>query len=191
VPAPAGESVTVSRILGRFFAVLALVAVSSAPAFADATGDLKNAAANFMKLTSYHIDVAGSHGPVAQADVVPPSRVHAIVPHAETILVDSTLYIKVHGSWHQFQMHGPSKLFDQPNYSKMVLDHVRDVDAKDLGMRTVDGASLHAYSVTNPKSHKTDTVFLDNGGRITRVEGRGAVITISKFNTPMTIAAPI
>ena len=67
----------------------------------------------------------------------------------------------------------------------------RDVDAKDLGMRTIDGASLHAYSVTNPKSHKIDTVFLDNGGRITRVEGRGAVITISKFNTPMTIAAPI
>jgi hypothetical protein len=179
--------VSFQRLLGL---VALVVAATAAPALADATGDLKNATLQFAKLNSYHIDMTGPHGVSAQVDYQKPGRMHAFVPHAETIMLDDFIYVKINNAWHKYPAHGIAKMM-QPDYAKMISDRTHDFSAVDIGPRVVDGTPLHAYHVTNLKSHKVDTIYLDGAGRIARIETENTIIKVSKFNEPVTVKAPI
>jgi hypothetical protein len=179
--------VSFQRLLGL---VALVVAATAAPALADATGDLKNATLQFAKLNSYHIDMTGPHGVSAQVDYQKPGRMHAFVPHAETIMLDDFIYVKINTAWHKYPAHGIAKMM-QPDYAKMISDRTHDFSAVDIGPRVVDGTLLHAYHVTNLKSHKVDTIYLDGAGRIARIETENTIIKVSKFNEPVTVKAPI
>jgi len=175
-------------VLNRCLAIIVLVAATAGPTFADASSDLKNAMIGFMKLTSYHMDMTFTHGAPVSADVVNPGSFHTFSAKNESIVVNKVMYVKLNGAWRKFPFNTASM---QPDFTKTLAAHHGDIAATDLGPRIVGGAALHAYGVKNATTHKTETVFLDGGGRIARIEAGTVVMKISKYNVPMTIKAPI
>jgi hypothetical protein len=167
---------------------LVLVVATTAPAFADPGADLKNAMIAFTKLTSYHMEMRSAHG-VVSADFVNPGRYHTFASKSESIVVNNTMYLKLNGAWRKYPVGSAVGL--QPNFTKTLASHHGDIVVTDLGSRIVGGAALHAYGVKNATTQKIETMFLDGSGRITRIETGTTIISISRFNAPMTIQAPI
>jgi hypothetical protein len=174
-------------VLNRLLATIVLVAATTAPAFADASSDLKNAMIGFMKLTSYHMDMTFARGAPVSADVVNPGSYHTFSSGTEAIVVKNTMYLKLNGAWRKYSS---SVAGLQPDFSKTLAAH-NGIVATDLGPRTVGGALFHAYGVKNPKTGKVEKIYLDGSGRIARIEADTVVMKISRFNAPMTIKAPI
>lgn len=184
---PGSKSACVQASL-RLFTTIVLVAATAATALADASTDIKNAMIAFDRLTSYHMNITGAHGTSISADFVTPGRFHTISPGSEAIVIGQTMYLKLHGAWQKLAGNmGPMQL----DYTKTLASHPNDIIATDLGPRIVGGAALHAYRVTGTKTRRSDTIFLDGSGRIARIEAGATIVTISRFNVPMTIRAPI
>jgi len=173
----------------RLFAAIAFVGATTVPAFADATGDVKNAVIATAKARSYHIELMTARGPVS-GDVVKPGRMHMVTPGSETIIVDQTMYVKVSGTWRKFPAAGVSPMSSLDVAQQMASNH-GDMVATDLGPRVVKGTTLHAYRVNNLSAKKTEMFFLDGSGRIVRIETGTTVIRMSRFNAPVSIRAPI
>jgi hypothetical protein len=174
----------------RLLASLVFVAATSAPAFADANGDMNNAMISFMKLRSYHMDMLMGKQTVS-ADVVNPGRMREVLPEGEAIVIDKTMYMKIGGAWKKYQMTDPL-MMSPADYEKKMQARKGEYVVTDAGVRVVGGQPLHAYVVKKTKTGGTDaTVFLDSSGRIARMEVGTTVMTVSKFNEPVNIQAPI
>ncbi len=180
----------------RLLGVVALVCATTTAALADPTSDVKTAMTNLGNASSYHL-TATAAGHTIAGDYVKPGKMHAAFGPMEVIQVDGATYVKLRSTWHHFAIPGASRLeqpfsmakgFSGSASSKIAVD--------DLGMKTVDGASLHAYLV-KVASHpeKSSTVYVDSNAMPVRIEHTGShgteVVTLSNFNAPVSIVAPI
>jgi len=173
--------------MNRLFAAIGLVVATAAPALANANDDVKNAMTVLIKASSYHMDIAGAHGMLASADVENPGRSHTYSPEAESIVVNGTMYMKMHGTWQKL----PGNMGQMPSPADFTKSMAPNAfAATDLGPRLVGGVMLRAYNVTNTKK-QSSTIYLDGSGRPVRIESDTTVIRISKFNAPMNIRAPL
>ncbi|HEY1977369.1 MAG TPA: hypothetical protein VGG89_12520 [Candidatus Baltobacteraceae bacterium] len=172
-------------MINRTLLALVLAAASTTTAFADAHSDIVNAMVNFKQLKSYHMEMTVG-GRQSSADFLSPNRIHTFAAGNEVIQIDTTTYMRLNGTWKKYPG-GPS-VADTMAFAS---SHNGGFTATDLGMRTVGGTSLHAYSVKTLKTGNITTVFLDGSGRIVRMDTGKVVMILSKFNAPLTINAPM
>ena len=164
------------------------LAAFAAPALAGSSDSLTNAALNTTKQSSYHISMTTAQG-TTEGDVVNPDRMHMVSKGAETIIIGSTAYVKIGGSWRKMDVGRMGSM--QANVAQAIAKYRGDYTSTDLGTKIVDGAPMHAYRVNNAKTHRTETVYVDGSGRMARVESGPIVIRFTKFNEPVTITAPM
>ena len=164
-----------------------LVAAFVAPAFADAQSDLDRAIATTEATKSYHMAMSSS-AMSFQGDFVAPSAVHMTMRGMETINVNGKMYMRRgSGAWQSI----PGAGFTDSDMLQMFKTHRADFRAKDVGMKLVDGRSLHAYNVQNLKTGHPETVYLDGSGRIVRVDAPKMTMRFSNFGESVRIAAPM
>jgi hypothetical protein len=177
----------------RLFLALVLLVAVAAPAAADPKGDIIAAALNLSKATSYHMNIT-SQGHTVDIDFVPPGKMHMMAGPMEAITIPPATWVKFNGSWHQFTFPGVDRMTSlvQGTISgvKSASSSPDDVSVTDLGMKTVEGTPLHAYTVQNKSNTTVSTVYLDTNGMLTRVETGDAVAKFTNFNAPITIEPP-
>ncbi len=180
--------------VNRIIALLALVALTTAPAIADPKSDVTTALVGLSHATSFHF-LAASHGHNIDGDVVNPGKLHVVKPPVEVIIIGGTTYVKLKDAWHKFTIPGIDRMTGSVNYAQDFAKSHGDLTVTDLGTKPVGGATLHAYSVTSNHTKKPVTVYLDASGTLVRMETTGSgdpsTITFSNFNAPVTIVAPI
>jgi hypothetical protein len=174
-------------MLNRFLASVVLVMATATPAFADANSDIQGAMIAFTKLSSYHMEMSTARSATIVADFVSPGRYHVISAGTESIVIGPTMYLKLNGKWQKLAGNMPT----MTGFTKTLTSHPRGMVATDLGPRVVGGATLHAYKVQDTATHKSDMVYLDGRGRIVRMEAGTTIMTVSRFNAPVSIQAPI
>ena len=178
---------------------LVMIAAVAAPAFADPAADtVKNSLLAFAKLTSYHATIDSS-GKTLELDMVNPNKMHVTIGPIEAIMLDGAMYVKPQGSWMKIPtaasgMMGAAFMGAVDRAKSAVTQE--NFTATDLGMKTVGGTSLHAYSVKSKDSSKPATMYMDSAGMLARIEvtddkGGTTAIVYSKFNAPIKIEAPI
>jgi hypothetical protein len=170
-------------------ALAALVAMAMAPASADPSSDLMNAVVATMNASSYHITMTSPGTGVSEGDIVKPGKMHMITKGAESIVIGTTMYIKISGKWKKIDGSGFS--MDPSAEIKKMQAHRSDYTASDLGMRPVGGVPYHAYLVTNNKKHTKETIYVDSAGRLARVETSGITMTFSKYGENVAIVPPM
>jgi hypothetical protein len=177
----------------RFAIIAALVLVTAAPALADPTSDLEGAFVKLAAAKSYRVSTAMPSGPAMKIEIVNPGRSHSLMDGMEIIVIDNTTYTKMGGKWQKQTSPvaaGSGASMAQPYATPGPGSTIRD-----LGMKTVAGASLHAYAVQKSASAPTGTIFVDGNGMVARMEAPGPrgtiVMSFSDFNAPISIVAPI
>ncbi len=179
--------------VNRIIALLALVALTTAPALADPKSDVTTALVGLSHATSFHFNVV-SHGRTVDGDVVNPGKLHLVTSPVELIVIDGTTYVKIHDAWHKFTIPGTDRMTGAISYAQDFAKTHGDLNVTDLGTKLVDGTSLHAYAVKSSGSTKPVTVYLDGSGTLVRMDtgdNDPSAITFSNFNAPVTIVAPI
>jgi hypothetical protein len=157
-------------------------------ALADASSDLYRAIDRTEATHAYHLVIATQHGTFA-GDYIYPSTTHMTMAGMEVINVNGKMYMRQGGgSWQTLP--GGSGVSDSDALQLMKL-HRQQFRASDLGMKVVDGGSLHAYHVDDLKTGRPQTVYVDGGGRIVRVDAPSVSIRFSHFGEPAHIVAPI
>jgi len=180
-------------MIKRLLCALALVVFAATPALADPKSDLMAAFLQFGKATSYHMDVTAKRGTVA-IDVAPPGKMHVISPQFEMIKIDTTTYMKIGGQWRSMSIPGVEAMTGAVSSTMaMTKGEPDDFTVTDLGMKSPNagGSPLHAYSVTNKAGKSPATIFID-GGKVVEIDNTdGTSVTISKYNVPVDIQAPM
>ena len=173
---------------------LVLVLSAVVPALADPTNDVKNAFVKLATASSYHVQIE-AHGKTLEGDVAPPDKSHFVMPPMEMIMLGKTTYVKINGSWMQFAVPGVDKMFAGYQQVTSMAKTPENVSVTDLGMKSPDGAPLHAYSIKNTDSSTPAIVYVDGSGSAVRVDETSAngtsIIRFSNFNVPVNIVAPI
>lgn len=167
----------------------ALAGICATAALADGTDTLKNALIMTMKQTSYHITMVTPGQGTTTGDVINPGRMHMTMKDAEIIVIDKTMYMKQGGSW--TKVPGVDIMQTDSDPLKAFAAKIADYTVDDLGMKVIDGASLHAYRTTRPKEHYVSTIYIDSSGRIVRIESGTMSFTMSNFGESVSIVAPM
>ncbi len=179
----------------HFFPAAGLVAITAwtaacmLPARADAPDSLKQALLTSLKQTSYHMTMVTPASGTIEADVVTPDRMHMHVKNMEMIVIGRTTYMKQNGTWRKFP--GVDLMKAQANPLQSLAASNGQFTVDDLGPKVIGGAALHAYRVTNNKTKKVASVFVDGSDRIARIETGADVVTMSRFGEAVTIVAPM
>jgi hypothetical protein len=182
--------------MNRLLAIVALVALSAAPALADPTNDVKNAMIGLANASSYHISATAA-GHAMEGDFVKPGKMHLTAGPFEMIVIDKTTYVKMQGAWHQFTFPGMDRVMAPLSHAQNFLKSHDDITVTDLGPKVVGGATLHAYGVKNStNSDRPITVYLDSSGTLVRIDvadndGNTSTINFSNMNGPITIDPPV
>jgi hypothetical protein len=178
-------------IAASFFAVAA-----AAGAFATPTDDVANAFTKLGTATSYHMAVQTAQGGSMDIDMVPPEKMHATMAQVEMIRVAGATYVKVNGNWMKLPSAVPQMAAQMGavSYIQSVGNNPKQAQVEDLGMKTVDGASYHAYKVT-PADGKPSTLYVDASGLPARVDVTEprwtSIVRFTKYNAPLSIDAQI
>jgi hypothetical protein len=174
-----------------------LAASLTAPAFATPTDDVKNALIALGQATSYHM-VIESNGKSGEGDWVAPDKMDMTFGTTEIIRIGTTSWVHVQGHWMQVPAAAAGSMGAGMNSgitsAQGMASNAKDVTVTDLGMKTVGGVSLHAYSVVQKGESSPQIVYVGSDGRVARIEhatsSGTSSITFSKFNQPATISAP-
>ncbi len=171
-----------------------LVLATSAAALATPADDVAGAFAAWGKATSYHMAVITAKGQQMDGDFVRPDKMHLTMGPMEMITLADGTFVKMNGSWMRLPRPMPQMQSGALTYVEGLGRNPKDTTVEDLGTKSVDGASYHAYKVT-PNGGKPSTVYVDGAGLVARVdvtEGDGtSIVRFSKYNAPVTIVAPI
>lgn len=180
-------------------ALLALITLVAVPANANPTDDVRAGMMRFAELSSYRMSF-GTGARTGTMDVVKPDNMHMQAQGMEMIRVNKTMYMKMGGTGRQSWMKIPDTKGSGPT---QIADRVRElakrangVTATDLGMKTVDGESLHAYRMKQSDGTES-TVYIARDGYVHRIEGKGNgrgsdnTIKFSMFNQVAPIHAPM
>jgi hypothetical protein len=181
--------------LVAFVAFVAAFALTALPVLADpATDAIRNAALKLTTSSSYHVTILAD-GHTAEGDVAPPDKMKLTLGPVQMIEIAKVTYVNFDGTWHELSMPGAERisahLEDVRSYARMAPS---DIVVTDLGMKTVDGRTDHAYSVNNKGNAKSNILYIDANGYLVRIEsntneGSGTML-LSKYNQPVTIVAP-
>jgi hypothetical protein len=182
-------------------AFLGAFAALAVPAAADPfPPQLAAALTNFGNATSFHV-VVDADGHHLEVDDVKPDKMHvyAMGGRLDAIEIGGDSYVKMGSSYRKFSIPG---LGDQLSSINSVSDYVNArhdrLTVKDLGTTTVDGASMHAFAVARTSSEHSEkspsTIYVAADGTIHQITQHTRygmiVLTFSKYNQPLTIAAP-
>lgn len=180
----------------RTFAVAVIAVTLSAalaPTFAhaDAYDDLLKVQAAFLAAKSWHADEQLSNGKTIVVDYSAPDRWRT-QPNPDTteVIIGDDVYMIHKGKSTKMPFGGGMirKMIQDAGFS--VKDDIR-ATAKDLGMQTLDGRLLHAYSYA---AHDTPVTIYVDAHHLpvqSNVQDKKGTTTIkySKFNEPITIEA--
>jgi hypothetical protein len=174
------------------FALGALFTLAAVPAYADATGDVRAAWQKFLGLSSYEMSsVSGSHS--VTVDIVKPSSRHVRSATGEIISIGSDFYLKRgNGGWTKLPASAAASAVVPFQNMESLGRKVNGATATDVGMKSVDGETLHAYRVTETGGHQV-TVYIGRDGFVHRVAIVGSPngVRYSKFNAVPPIHAPM
>lgn len=179
----------------RLFIAAAVVLASATGALATPTDDIGNAFIALGAATSYHIAIQ-ARGQAMDIDMVKPNKMHMTNGQMEMISIAGAAYVKANGNWMKLPAAMPQQMQNAGfGYVQTLADSKpNDVAVEDLGAKSVDGATYHAYKVT-PKDGKVSNVYLDGSGVIARCDVTDqtgtSIIRFSKFNAPISIDAPM
>jgi hypothetical protein len=178
----------------RLLCALALVAFTAAPALADPKSDLVSAMMQFQKASSFHIAATG-YGKTIDMDMALPGKMHATMGGMEAIKIDNTTWVKMGGQWRQFAIPGLDMMTGFVTHAVDVASGKADSNdmlVTDLGTKSPDGSPLHAYQVTSKSGKDATTLYLDNTGKLVRVDAPdNAIVRFSKFNAIDPIVPPM
>ena len=167
----------------------AVAGICATAALADGTSTLKNALIMTMKQTSYHMIMVTPGQGTTTGDVINPGRMHMTMQDTEIIVIDKTMYMKQGGAWKKYP--GVDVMQTSSDPLKTLAAKMADYTVDDIGMKVVDGATLHAYRTTGPKEHSVATIYLDSVGRIVRIETGSTSFAMSNFGENVSIVAPM
>ena len=172
---------------------LGAVFTLAAPAYADATGDVRAAVLKVVGLSSYEMSF-GTGSRSGTMDFAKPGNWHVRTATGEMIVIGSDFYVKRGNSgWMKLPASASA------NAMRTLFDNMgslgrrpSNATATDLGMKSVDGESLHAYRVKDSDGHEA-TVYVGRDGFVHRVaDGNGTGgVRLSKFNAAPPIHAPM
>jgi hypothetical protein len=178
----------------RTIAVAIIVSAALAPTFAraDAYDDLIKIQTAFLAAKSWHAEELFSNGKTVVVEYSAPDRWREQPnPDSTEVIIGNDIYMIRKGKSTKLPFGGDMIRKTIQNAGFSVKDDVR-ATAKDLGMQTLDGHLVHAYSYTvrdtpatiyvGPGMLPIQTVVQDKKGTTT--------IKYSKFNEPITIEAP-
>jgi hypothetical protein len=173
-------------------AILALSASSAA--LADPTGDVQKALVAFGNASSYHIAVESPKAPKVEGDVSKPDRMHFTMGSSEMITIGGLTYVKAGGNWMRLPQAMPGMAGAALTYVQNLASRPLDAPVEDLGTKSVDGKSYHAYKVS-PTGGRPTTIYVDGAGTVARidvVEGDAtSIVRLSNYNVPVKIEAPV
>jgi hypothetical protein len=175
----------------------ALTVFLAAPAFATPTDDVKNALIALSQATSYHL-VIDSNGKTGEGDWVAPDKMQMTFGPTEIIRIGTASWVHVQGHWMQVPAAAAGSMgagaTSGVSQAQNMAANAKDVTVTDLGMKTVGGATMHAYSVVQKGETSPQIVYVGSDGRVQRIERTTSAgtssITFSKFNQPATISPP-
>jgi len=174
-------------------ALAALVTLTAVPAFASPTDDVRAAMIKFASLSSYQVSF-GSGGRTGTMDFVKPDSMHMRSSGVEMVRVNKITYMKMgpSSSWMKIpdsKGAGPGDIADRV---RTMAKQANGVTATDLGMKSVDGETLHAYRMKQNNSTQS-TVYIANDGYVHRIDSgeKDGTVRFSKFNQIAPIRAPI
>ena len=159
-------------------------------AHADAFADLQQARDAFNAVHSWHGVEQMSNEHTVTVDHVAPDRWRIqVMPNMTEILIGGDLYLIRDGK----SMHMP---FVMPQIQQIVNQNWLAVDpevkstAKDLGMQTVNGVMLHAYSFTSKGTPVKLYLSSDHLPAVSVVTTSSGTVTItySGYNSAITIS---
>ena len=172
--------------------LVTLVTLAGVPAYASPADDVRAAAIKFAALSSYQMSF-GKGARSGTLDVVKPDSMHMQSGSTEMIRIGSTTYVKTGPrGWMKLAAMpatGPAAMADQV---RSLARDAKEGSVTDLGMKSIDGETLHAYRTTT-KSGKQSTIFVGSDGLIHRIAGTSmdSNIRFGKFNAVAPIRAPI
>ncbi len=173
-------------------ALAALVTLTAAPAFASATDDVRAAMLRLAGLSSYEMTF-GAGARSGTFDFVKPGDVHMRMSGMEMIHVNNASYMKIGGAgWTKLPASRQAAQYSMADRIRAMTKRTADFTATDLGMKSVDGETLHAYRVKSQGSSES-TLYIARDGYVHRIDGGGTdgIIHLSKFNAVAPIRAPI
>jgi hypothetical protein len=176
--------------------VAALVALTAAPALADPLGDVRSAMLKFASLKSYEM-TAGSGARSMTMDIVNPGAMRMSAGGMEIVRVGTTMYMKMPGQskWTKTSYsRGGGTGTEMADKVRSLASDPKGIAVRDLGMRNVDGQSMHAYEMTQKDAEKA-VVYIGGDGYIRRLDPKSGSqtepIRFSKFNQIVAIRAPV
>jgi hypothetical protein len=159
--------------------------------FADAYDDLLKVHDAFLNAKSWHAEEHFSNGKTTIVEYSAPDRWRVQpTPDITELVIGNDVYMVRNGKTTKLPFGGGmiKKVIEEAGFS--VKDDIKQ-SARDLGMQTVDGKSLHAYSYTTHDTPVTIYVGSDSLPVQTLVQDKKGTTTInySKYNEPITIEA--
>ncbi len=125
-----------------------VAAVRPVSIFADPYSDLQKAAAKFSAQPSFHAEMHFTNGRIITVEFVGADRARVVLPGGVTeVLIGSSIWINRNGSWQPVPSMAAAPMTSMvEQYRRSPLLSVDPNSVKDLGMQSVGGESLHAYS---------------------------------------------
>jgi hypothetical protein len=176
-------------IASGLLAAVVFTAGAVLPARADAGGDIENALGNTLKQPSYHMHMIMSNGDIVDGDVVTPDRMQIVVKQGEMIVVGTTTYFKLNGTWQKFP--GASPMQTRTDVLRKIQANKGKYTVEDLGMKVVGDVPLHAYRSTDSATKHTTILYVDRDHRIVRIESDDDTMQFTNFGEHVSITAPI
>ena len=135
---------------GLIVPIALLVTALAAPALATPTDDVKNAFIGFGQLTSYHFAVE-ANGKSGEGDVVVPDKMQMTFGPTKIIHIGTSTWVFVGGHWMQMPGTADSmgRMTGGLSAAQSYAANPKDITVTDLGTKSVDGETLHLYSVQN------------------------------------------
>jgi hypothetical protein len=172
-------------------ALAVCVVLAAAPALAGPTDDVRNAMLKLAGESSYEMTFSGRAN--GMMDIIKPDTMHMRMNDMEMMRVSNATYMKAGArGWRKLPDAMAAGVAQASDRMREIAKTPDAFTATDLGMRTVGGQPLHAYSVVQKDGTKT-TVYLGSDGRVRRIEtGKDdTAVTFSKFNQIAPIRAPM
>jgi hypothetical protein len=159
--------------------------------FADAYGDLEKVQDAFMKAKSWQAEEIFSSGKTTVVEYSAPDRYRIKpTPDVTELVIGDNIYMVQKGKATKLPFGGGmiKKMVQSIAFS--VKDEMKQ-SARDLGMQTLDGQSVHAYSFT---AHGVlETLYVGRNmlpvQAVVNDKKNTTTIKYSKYNTPISIEA--
>jgi len=176
-------------LTSRLAAAVGLLCMTMTSALADPSSAVVNAYIATSRAPSYHVSSTNPRTGGSEVDVVNPGKLHMVMSVGESILIGSTMYLKIGGIWRTMDGRGFST--DPDAELRQMRFHPADFTTTDFGVRVVAGVPYHGYLVTDTKTHTTEKVFIDAAGRLARTEQGGLTKTFTKYGEAVSIQPPM